>query len=437
MEVDVRPSVLPSEWKESPSRKVKIAVADLDGILRGKFLHIDKFHSVAESSMGFCNVVFGWDCGDRLYEQSDYTGWHTGYPDATVRLDLATCRKIPWHDNTPLVLGEFIDAKGEALPVCPRQVLRRVIQKAKNMGFSSKIGSEFEWFNFLETAASLEKKGYQQPIPLTPGMFGYSLLRVSQNHSYFTTLMDQMDKFGIPLEGLHPETGPGVYEAAIMYSDALEAADRAILFKSGVKEIAAQFGILASFMAKWNITLPGCSGHIHQSLWDARGNPVFFSSKHPHSMSPLFQHYVAGVIRCLPELLVLCAPTVNSYKRLVEGFWAPTRATWGVDNRTCALRVIPGSAASTRLEFRVPGADMNPYLAIAACLAAGLYGISLTLRCKAMGIEVKMGRDSRKICKKRPSGFATPTLLIACFLRHLWNILPRAVYGNGNSLSKW
>jgi len=155
----------------------------------------------------------------------------------------------------------------------------------------------------------------------------------------------------------------------------LEAADRAILFKSGVKEIAAQFGILASFMAKWNITLPGCSGHIHQSLWDAHGNPVFFSSKHPHSMSLLFQHYVAGVIRCLPELLVLCAPTVNSYKRLVEGFWAPTRATWGVDNRTCALRVIPGSAASTRLEFRVPGADMNPYLAIAACLAAGLYGI--------------------------------------------------------------
>ena len=366
------PSVL---WKESPSRKVKVAVSDIDGVLRGKFLHIDKFHSIAESSFGFCNVIFGWDCWDRLYEGAQYTGWHTGYPDAAVSVDLNTYREIPWHENTPFFLGDFVDKNGAGLEVCPRQLLKRIIAKAAKMGFSAKVGCEFEWCNFQESAASMEQKGFVNPTPLTPGMFGYSLLRMSDNHEFFTAIMEQMDRFRVPIEGLHPETGPGVYEAAILYSDALEAADRAILFKSGVKEIASQFGILASFMAKWNMALPGCSGHIHQSLVDAQGNPVFFSNKAPHSMSPLFRHYVAGVLHCLPDLLALCAPTVNSYKRLVEGFWAPTQATWGIDNRTCALRVIPASAAATRLEFRVPGADMNPYLAIAATIAAGLYGI--------------------------------------------------------------
>ncbi len=370
----VLPAPLPT-WQESPSRKIKVAVSDIDGVLRGKFLHIDKFRSIANSTFGFCSVILGWDSWDQLYDNSQYTGWHTGYPDAAVAVDLSTYRQIPWHDNIPFFLGDFVDSKGAGLEVCPRQALKRVIAKAAAMGFSSKVGCEFEWFNFQESGASMAQKGFVNPTPLTPGMFGYSLLRMSQNHDFFTAIMEHMDRFRVPIEGLHPETGPGVYEAAILYSDALEAADRAILFKSGVKEIASQFGILASFMAKWNMALPGCSGHIHQSLWDSKGNPVFFSGNDPHSMSPLFKNYVAGVLHCLPDILALCAPTVNSYKRLVEGFWAPTRATWGIDNRTCALRVIPASAAATRLEFRVPGADMNPYLAVAATLAAGLYGI--------------------------------------------------------------
>ncbi|MCA9526309.1 MAG: glutamine synthetase, partial [Myxococcales bacterium] len=230
------------------------------------------------------------------------------------------------------------------------------------------------WFNFAETPRSLAEKGGVNPTPLTPGMFGYSLLRSSLHHEYFHALLDQLGAFGVPIEGLHTETGPGVYEAAILHAPALEAADRAVLFKTGAKEIAYRHGVMASFMAKWNAELPGCSGHVHQSLW-REGQPVFHDADAEHGMSPLFRQYVAGQLALLPELAALFAPTVNSYKRLVEGMWAPTTATWAVDNRTVALRVIPGSAKSTRLETRVGGADLNPYLGVAAALGAGLWGI--------------------------------------------------------------
>jgi glutamine synthetase len=211
-------------------------------------------------------------------------------------------------------------------------------------------------------------------------MFGYSLLRSSYNLPYFRALMDEMSEFGVPLEGLHTETGPGVYEAAIYVADALEAADRGVLFKTAAKEIAYRFNIIPTFMARWNTQLPGSSGHVHQSLWDKEGKQnLFHDAGAPHTMSATFRHYMAGLIHCLPEILPMLAPNFNSYKRLVEGFWAPTTVAWSVDNRTAALRVINGSAKATRVEGRVGGADINPYLAIAAYLAAGLYGIEKKL----------------------------------------------------------
>ena len=182
--------------------------------------------------------------------------------------------------------------------------------------------------------------------------------------------------FGIPLEGLHTETGPGTYEAAISYSGILEAADRAVLFKTAVKEIAYQHGIMATFMAKINERLPGCGGHVHQSLWDAdRKKNLFYEEKDQWKMSETMKQYVAGQLLLMPQLLPLFAPTINSYKRLVEGAWAPTTLTWGIDNRTVALRVLSGGQSSCRLETRVIGSDVNPYLAMAGALAAGLYGI--------------------------------------------------------------
>jgi len=360
----------------SPHQKIKVAVTDIDGILRGKYLQKEKFLAAAASGFGFCNVVFGWDSGDVCYDNSQYTGWHTGYPDAKVRIDGATHRSVPWDGDVPFFLGDFVDDQEQPLAVCPRQLLKRVLRRAERAGYSARCGVEFEWFNFKETPQTLAAKAYVDPQPLTPGMFGYSVLRSSLNQPYVAALMDQLRVFGVPLEGLHTETGPGVLEAAIAYSDVLEAADRAVLFKTAVKEIAYRHGILASFMAKWNASLPGCGGHLHLSLWDSAGaKNVFHDPRDAARMSSAFKSFLAGQLRCLPEILPFFAPTVNSYKRLVDGFWSPTKSSWGIDNRTTAFRVIPGGTKSTRVEVRIGGADLNPYLAVAAALASGLYGL--------------------------------------------------------------
>lgn len=362
--------------RTSSADYVKVAITDVDGVLRGKYLDKRKFLSATKSGFGFCNVVFGWDSADECYDNTSYTGWQSGYPDAEVRLDLSTHRTIPWEDGRDLFLGDFVGTGNQPLEVCPRRVLRGVVERAAAMGYTANFGLEFEWFNFLESPHSVNEKGFRDLTPLTPGMFGYSVLRQAHNQPFFEALLRDLRAFGVPLEGLHTETGPGVFEAAILYAPALEAADRAQLFKAGVKEIGHRFGIMPTFMARWNTDLPGCSGHAHQSLWDLDGERnLFHDDRDERSMSALFRSYVAGILHLLPELLVLWAPTVNSYKRLVEGYWAPTRAAWGIDNRTVACRIIPGSATSTRLEMRVPGADVNPYLAVAACLGAGLWGI--------------------------------------------------------------
>lgn len=347
--------------------KVKLAITDIDGILRGKVISFDKFRSIAGKDFGFCDVVFGWDAVDKAYDNGEFTGWHTGYPDALAVIDAATFRRVPWEGELPFFLADFRSAAGEALGVCPRGLLKRVIAQAAAAGYTAYFSQEFEWFNYRADTRE----------PMTKGMFGYSIVRASQNSAYFHDLFDSLRRWGVPLEGLHTETGPGVYEAAITYADVLEAADRAVLFKTGVKEIGHRHGILPTFMAKVSEHLPGCSGHVHQSLWKDGVNLFHGAAR---GMSPLMENYMAGQLHCLPYILPLIAPTVNSYKRLVEGAWAPTTLTWAVDNRTVALRALPGGATSTRLETRVVGSDANPYLAMAACLAAGLYGIRQGLK---------------------------------------------------------
>jgi len=360
--------------------KVKVAAADIDGVLRGKYMHRDKFFSAVEGGFGFCDVVFGWDIDDQPYDNAYMTGWHLGFPDAPVRIDLATYRRVPWDGNVPFFLGNFVKADGQPYPLCPRQVLKRVLKRAEKMGFQAMVGTEFEFFNFAETSQSWAAKKGVDPTPISSGMCGYSLLRAGQNREYFNALMDELAAFRVPLEGLHTETGPGVYEAALLFTDALEAADRAILFKMAAKEIGARFGIMPSFMAKWNPKFPGCSGHVHQSLSDGAKN-VFHDPKGRHGgMSKVFESYLAGQVAFLMEFGPMFWPTINSYKRLVDGFWAPVKPTWGIDNRTASFRVLPGSPKSTRLETRCPGADMNPYLAIAATLAAGLEGVGKGLK---------------------------------------------------------
>ncbi|MBC5768171.1 glutamine synthetase family protein [Ramlibacter albus] len=368
--------------EKNGAAKVKVAVSDIDGILRGKYLHIDKFKGAADSGFGFCDVVFGWDAHDVCYDNTTVTGWHHGFPDALARVDLDTARKVPWDNNVDFFLGDFVNADGTPSPICPRQTLRRVLARADKLGFQPMCGFEFEWFNFRETPQSWAEKKGVNPQTITPGMFGYSLLRMADNREFFNALMDDMLAFNVPIEGLHTETGPGVYEVAIAFCSALENADRAILFKTGAKEIGKRYGIMPSFMAKWSQQYPGCSGHIHQSLSDGSGNK-FFDAKGRGSMSPLFESYLAGQVAFLMEFAPMFWPTINSYKRLVDGFWAPVKPTWGFDNRTASFRVIAGSPKSTRLETRCPGADVNPYLGMAAVIAAGMAGVEKGLKLTA------------------------------------------------------
>jgi len=372
------------ELTEESTTKVKLAVTDIDGVLRGKLISLDKFRSVVEKGFGFCDVVFGWDAEDQAYDNGKFTGWHTGYPDAVAMIDIGTFRRVPWENDLPFFLAGFRDAP------CPRGVLKRVIGQATEMGFRAFFSQEFEWFNFLGKGGAVAADDYKNLSPISQGMFGYSILRASQGSAYFQDLFDLLEKFDVPVEGLHTETGPGVYEAAILYAEVLEAADRAVLFKAGVKEIAHRHGILPTFMAKISSELPGCSGHVHQSLWSADGGEnLFYDTASATGISSLMESYIAGQLYCLPFVLPMYAPTVNSYKRLVEGAWAPTTVTWGIDNRTTALRAMPGSATSTRLETRVVGSDSNPYLAMAACLASGLYGIR-----QGMKLEIPATRGS-------------------------------------------
>lgn len=371
--------------RKSSSNRVKVAVVDLDGVMRGKFISKDKFFSAAEGGFGFCDVVFGWDSADACYDNAKLTGWHRGFPDALARIDLTTHRVVPWQDDVPFFLGEFVwqgrdgNSAESPYPLCPRQVLKRVLRRAEKLGVQPMCGMEFEWFNFAETPQSWADKRHTNPTPITPGMFGYSILRASHGHAFFSAMLDELPRFGIPLEGLHTETGPGVYEVAIAFADALESADRAALFKTAVKEIGLRFGIMPTFMAKWSQAYPGCSGHIHQSLSDGKKN-LFHDAKGRNGMSALFESYLAGQVACLMEFGPMIWPTINSYKRLVDGFWAPVKPTWGIDNRTASFRVIPGSPKSTRLETRCPGSDVNPYLAMAAIVAAGLHGVEQKLK---------------------------------------------------------
>lgn len=367
-------------WEEHQVNKVKLGGFDLDGVLRGKYVSLEKFWSALSEGFGFCDVIFGWDVSDATYDRGTFTGWHTGFPDLVARIDPATCRLVPWEERTGFALCDFYRREdGAPLPFCPRQLLRRVIDRADRQGLAPRASAEYEFFLFEETPRSLQEKDFRGLRAESPGMFCYSLLRAGARFEFVQLAMEALAGFGVSLEGLHTETGPGAFEAAVRYDAALPAADAAALFKSAIKELAARCGLTATFMAKWSAQMPGCGGHFHQSLWDADGRNLFAGPERGEVSRTAFQ-YIAGQQRYLPEWLPMLCPTVNSYKRLVPGYWAPTTATWGTENRTAAIRFIPGtSSKQTRVETRIAGADANPYLALAACLGAGLLGIEQRL----------------------------------------------------------
>ena len=351
---------------------IKVGVFDVDGVLRGKYISTEKFFSALENGFGFCDVVLGWDVKDQLYDNVSYTGWHTGYPDATVRIVPDSCRNLPLERDGLLFLGEF---SNQAAQVCPRNLLKRVLSKASDMGVELYSAFEYEFFVFNETPHSVREKDYRNLVPMAPAEFGYSVIRNSAESDTYQMLLDLAEKMDFDLEGLHEETGPGVFEAAIAYKTALRSADDAALFKTFTKVALQKENKMATFMARWSPDYPGQSGHIHLSMKDTSGKALFYDPEQPHNMSQTMRQFVGGLQKLMPEFLAMIAPTINSYRRLVPGYWAPTEASVGIDNRTCAVRIIPGSAKSQRLEYRIAAADANPYVILSAVIAAGLWGI--------------------------------------------------------------
>lgn len=361
-------------FESSGIQRIRLGTFDIDGILRGKYVSRDKFESAVSSGMSFCDVLFGWDMNDDLYDRESLTGWSTGYPDALVKIDLDTFRVVPWEPNTAFFLIDMYDRDGNPYPLSPRHLFSRLVDRASKLGYTFRAAAEYEYFFFRESSHSIYEKGFRNLTPLSPGMFGYSAVRASTYSDLVHDIIESMEAFGVTIEGIHTETGPGVYESSIQYSDGVSAADRGALFKNGVKELSPRHELIPTFMAKWNADLPGCSGHIHQSLIDENGTNLFASESEP--ISGLANAYLAGLLELMPAMTALFCPNINSYKRAVTGVWSPVNVSWGVENRTTAVRAIPGnSTTATRLECRLPGADANPYLVMAACLAAGLHGI--------------------------------------------------------------
>src|SRR3954462_4894013 len=268
----------------------KVGLFDVDGIFRGKYLDASKLEAALAKGFGFCDVVLGWDSSDQLYDNAAFTGWHTAYPDAEARLLPETERAMPFEGGMPLILGEFA---GRAEAVCPRSLLRRVLARAADSGFAVKAAAEFEFFLFEESPQSVRDKGYRGLKPITPGNFGYSMLRSGVHADFYHLLWSTCDEMRIELEGLHTETGPGVIEAAIKVDDALEAADKAALFKTVAKILAQRRGWMATFMAKWSPDWPGQSGHLHMSLQDEKsGAGLFHDAAEPLGMSERMRWFV-------------------------------------------------------------------------------------------------------------------------------------------------
>ncbi|KEI38820.1 uncharacterized protein L969DRAFT_94991 [Mixia osmundae IAM 14324] len=395
--------------------KVKVAGVDADGVLRGKIMSKSKFLSCIRSDsqgFGFCGVIFGWDISDTVYTRElGISNSANGYRDLTARIDFDSYRRIPFENNIALFLVTFMDPEeghlGKSLCACPRGLLQRITAQYRDeLGYEALCGAEYEYF---QSAQSVVDKGFSNLTVLTPGMHGYSMLRTSLNSEYFHDLYEESAAFGIEIEGHHTETGPGVYETALAYTNAERMADNAALFKLTAKTVGMKYGIIPSFMAKPHNGLPGCSGHVHFSLKSQDGKNVFavdeprLDAKWPDlkHVSRTMEHFIAGILQGLPDVMPCLVPTINGYKRLVENYWAPVNVSWGLESRLASIRIISpplASASATRVEVRVPGADMNPYYTFSAILALGLYGIKNQLELDIPPITA--GADVAKASKR-------------------------------------
>jgi glutamine synthetase len=354
----------------------KIGAVDIDGLWRGKRIAAPYFiESVFTKGSNICNILFGWDMQDASIPNLKYTGWHTGYPDITLLPDMSTLRLVPWEPGTASVVCDIYEVDGTPMEMSPRALLRRVVNQAASAGFTPKCGYELEVYLLKGTATELAANGYANLEPFTRGSHTYSVHRDTASEYIIGEIRQRLADYGIYIEASNSEHGPGQFEVNMRYCDALAAADGAMLLKASIKEIATKHGCTASFIAKLSSTWAGSSGHLHQSLVDSDGKAAFANPSDPGRLSSIGESYLAGVVGLAKDMTAMYLPTVNSYKRTEGGSWAGSSATWGMDNRTVAVRAIPSSGLAARIENRIAGADANPYLVIAASLSAGLHGI--------------------------------------------------------------
>ena len=355
---------------------VVVAFPDMQGRPVGKRVTGSFFlEHVLEHGIEACDYLLAVDVDMEPLPGYRFANWDAGYGDVVAVPDLATLRLLPWLEGSAMVVCDVVDIEGAPVEVSPRRVLGRQIERARDLGLDIRCATELEFFLFRETFEEAAAQHWRDLHPHVSTIEDYQLLQTSREEYVLRRIRNEMVAADIPVEFSKGEAGRGQHEVNVTYGRAMEVADRHLVFKNGVKEIADQCGRAATFMAKWSMTEVGSSCHIHASLWDAAsGAPLTWGDEGPSQLSEVGRQFVAGLLVGARQLTWLWAPYVNSYKRYVPGSWAPTAAVWGVDNRTCGFRLV-GQHEGRRVECRIPGADVNPYLALAGIFAAGLWGV--------------------------------------------------------------
>ncbi|GAA1985089.1 glutamine synthetase family protein [Kitasatospora viridis] len=352
---------------------VVLGVTDMQGRLQGKRLAAEHFLTeVVPHAAEGCSYLLAVDVEMNTVDGYRISSWENGYGDLVMVPDLSTLRLVPWHPATAMVQCDLVDQDGTPVAVSPRQILLRQLERLAAYGWQAQVGTELEFILFKDSYEQAWSKDYRQLTPANQYNVDYSILGTSRVEPLLRRLRNGMTGAGLTVESVKGECNLGQHEIAFRYAEALTTCDNHVVYKTGAKEIAAQDGVSLTFMAKFD-EREGNSCHVHLSLRDEQGAAVF-AGDGQHGFSRTMEHFLAGQLACLGEFALLLAPTVNSYKRYVPGSFAPTAIAWGRDNRTCALRVV-GHGPSLRFENRVPGGDVNPYLAVAALIAAGLHGV--------------------------------------------------------------
>ncbi|MEM7507487.1 MAG: glutamine synthetase family protein [Pseudomonadota bacterium] len=351
------------------------AIPDMQGRLMGKRFHAEFFVESAWEETHSCNYLLATDMEMETVEGYKSTSWAAGYGDYIMKPDLGTLRLTPWLEGTALVLCDLIDHHThEPVPHAPRQILKRQLQRLADMGFTSAAATELEFFVFRESFEELRDRGWRNMTPISAYNEDYHIFQTTREEGLMRAIRNGLHGAGVKVENTKGEADAGQAEINVHYTDALDMADTHVLVKNAVKEIALHQNRAVTFLAKWHHGAAGSSSHIHQSLW-RDGQPAFYDADAPHGMSETMRRYLAGLLTHASEVTCFLAPYINSYKRFAAGTFAPTKAIWSVDNRTAGYRLVAEGTRAVRVECRVGGSDLNPYLALAGQIAAGIAGI--------------------------------------------------------------